>query len=132
MWHNVFESCSAASLFPPDQILDLLLDCMPTDRRYAVVLDGLEDCPDDEVEDTLRIIDRLMQNQTVLLCYSARSESRFQHLAQQKFSGGHTLDPNDSAHNEEIKDFILSEISRRNISRHLDSELEAFLSQSTN
>ncbi|KAF7554599.1 hypothetical protein G7Z17_g2803 [Cylindrodendrum hubeiense] len=108
-------------------IIDTLLSLIPKDRRYHLVLDGLEDVEDEEVKDILISLERMMQSRIVLLCCSCRTGARFQRIALTHLRSDHLIPLNDQSHNDEIKEFINKEVERRNSSRHLKPELEALV-----
>lgn len=110
--------------FGPEGIIDLLLSLLPDDRRYIVITDGLEDCSDDDINDVLFGLRRLMQNRNVLFCYSSRSDSRFQQIADQHLAPEFSVSHNDMKHDTELEAYIVKEIQRRNATRHLNPELE--------
>lgn len=70
-----------SGVLSPDGIVDVILELAPQNRRYAIVIDGLEDCLDDEISDVTLGLNRLLENRVILLCYSARSESQFERRA---------------------------------------------------
>lgn len=126
MWDSIVGKYGAGfpTVSSPDQILDFMLKFLPRGREYVIVLDGLEECTEEDIEDVLSGLRRLMKDRIVLLCYSARSESRFQGAARRKLNTGFSVSLNESEHDEEISAFIMDEIHRRNVSQHLSSELE--------
>lgn len=125
LWDSVMETYGGKlpQFSSQEQIIDQILQFMPENQRYVVILDGLEDCSDENIEEVLLGLRRLMQERIILLCYSARSESRFQRLACEKLGTAFSLSLDERGHEEEIQRFIKDEISRRNTSRQLPQEL---------
>ncbi|KAF3759978.1 hypothetical protein M406DRAFT_353953 [Cryphonectria parasitica EP155] len=124
-WDKVFDEKGVPlpRLSSPDAIVDILLDLLPKKPKYSVVLDGVDDCPDDEIYDIFKALHRLMQNRVVLVCYSARTDSRFRHIAGRELGSSFSATLDDEAHDEEMRAFIDQEILRRNKSQDLDADL---------
>ncbi|PSR84440.1 hypothetical protein BD289DRAFT_261386 [Coniella lustricola] len=111
------------SLLSPDDVIDFLLQLMPQDKQYNIVIDGLESCPKDESSDVFRCLERLMHERTVFLCYSARTKSRFQELQTRLPPQVLSISLDEAAHHEEIEAFIRQEITRRNSNGDLNPEI---------
>lgn len=94
-------------------IVRLLTDLLPENTKYVVVLDGLEDCPNDEITEVVYGLRRLMAHRKVLLCYSARSGSTFQRLTAQILPANYSFSLAEKMHDEEIKAYITEEVARR-------------------
>lgn len=94
-------------------IIDLLTEILPEKARYVLVLDGLEDCLDDEFTDVMHGLRRLMERRVVLLCYSSRSGSIFQQIAVQCLTAKFSLSLDDERHHDEIKAYITEQVARR-------------------
>lgn len=110
--------------FDSETIIDLLLSLLPEDGRYIIVADGLESCPDADLNDVLLGFRRLMQNRHVLVCYSSRSASQFQHVAEHHLTPEFSISHDDPHHDAELEAYIMHEVSRRNATRHLNPDLE--------
>lgn len=110
--------------FDPETIIDLLLSLLPEERRYIVIADGLEDCSDADINDVLLGLRRLMQNRLVLVCYSSRSDSRFQRVAKQHLAPDFSVSHEENNHDAEIESYIMKEVTIRNATRHLSPDLE--------
>ncbi|KAK7697028.1 hypothetical protein SLS64_013984 [Diaporthe eres] len=95
------------------EIINLLTNLLPEHAKYVLVLDGLEDCPNDEITEVIHGIRRLMARRIVLLCYSARSGSMFQRLTVEKLAAKISISLDEEMHDEEIKAYITEEIARR-------------------
>lgn len=113
-----------SGVLSPDGILNIILELAPRNRKYAIVIDGLEDCPDEEINDVLLCLSRLVEDRAILLCYSTRSESRFERLARTNLPAEFHISLDESKHDEEIQAYIMKEVRRRNASGYLSSELE--------
>lgn len=127
-WKKV-EQKDRTNTFNPDSIIDTLLDLLPEDRPYIIIVDGLEDSSDADSIDVILGLRRLMQHRFVLLCYSSRSDSRFQHIAEQHLAPEFSISHDESKHDEELESYIMEEVARRNATRHLSPDLEALVKQ---
>lgn len=123
-WREAEQYSVLISTFDSESVLDLVLDLLPEDRTYVVIADGLEDCPDADIADVISGLCRLIQERTVLLCYSSRSDSRFHHVAKQRLAPDYKISLDDFNHDAEIEAYIVQEVTRRNSKRHLSSDLE--------
>lgn len=126
IWSTIAEKYGTClpDVSSPHIILDLILPFLPRNQKYIVILDGLEDLSDEEAKDTFESLQRLMQERTMLLCHSARSESRYQRVAHEKLGTGSSINLDTEEHDEEMRAFIENEIAKRNESCHLSPELE--------
>lgn len=113
-----------SSISSPHDIVETVLPILPTTKKYVVALDGLEDCSDEDVNDVMLGLTRLMEARIILLSYSARSESRFQQLARHRLGASFTISLDEQQHSEEIEEFIQGELERRNASRQLSPQLQ--------
>lgn len=120
---------SQSKPFEPESIIELLLCLLPQNRKYIIIADGLEDCSNDDIDEVLLGLCRLMQKRVVLLCYSSRSDSRFEQVANQKLTPDFSVSHDDRNHDVELQAYILGEIQRRNESRHLPLDLEDLVKQ---
>ncbi|KAI1207979.1 uncharacterized protein F4807DRAFT_468880 [Annulohypoxylon truncatum] len=108
-----------------DGIIDLLLQGMGPNEKHFIVLDGLEDCSDEEAEDITRSIQSLMESRRIMLCSASRPESNIQQKFASNIQEGNYISVTMSNEQRlgEIKDFINVEVDRRTQSRQLDREL---------
>ncbi|KUI69629.1 Vegetative incompatibility protein HET-E-1 [Cytospora mali] len=113
-----------SGIWCPDDIVDMILRLAPRNRRYAILIDGLEDCLNADIEDVVLSLHRLVENRTILLCYSVRSESRFERRARRSLPADFCVSLDEANHNEEIHAYIKKEVRRLNASGYLSSELE--------
>lgn len=127
-WTKVFEN-DMPKAFDPKAITALLLSLLPQDRTYIIIADGLENCSDADRDDVFFGLQCLRQNRLVLLCYSSRSGSRFQHVAKQDLPPEFTISMGGSNHGSEIEAYIKEEVTRRNATRHLSVDLEELVKQ---
>lgn len=123
-WEDAEQFDAMINVFDPESIVNFLLALLPMNRTYIIIVDGLEDCADADITDVLSGLCRLAQNRVVLLCYSSRSDSRFQHLAKQHFEPEFLVSHDDVNHDAELESYIVKEVARRNATRHLSPELE--------
>ncbi|KAK2598550.1 hypothetical protein N8I77_011954 [Diaporthe amygdali] len=118
---------TASLLFTSIGIINIMTDLLPEDKKYVVVLDGLEDCPNDEMIEVMSGLRRFMAQRSVLLCYAARSGSMFQRLTVQELTTKFFLSLDEQMHHKEIEAYITEEIARRRSKSHpglLSDELE--------
>lgn len=94
-------------------IIRLLTDLLPEPKKYVIVLDGLEDCSNDEITEVVDGLRSLMARRKILLCYSARSGSTFQRLTSQSLAATYSLSLSEKMHDDEIKAYITEEVARR-------------------
>ncbi|KAJ0120131.1 hypothetical protein J7T55_000986 [Diaporthe amygdali] len=127
VWKEVEKSKERINAFDPESIVDFVLDLLPKDRTYVIIADGLEDCSDDDIFDVINGLRRLMQHRLVLLCYSSRSDSRFQDIAKRRLAPRFLVSHDDYKHDEELEAYIVKEIARRNATRQLSPDLEEFV-----
>ncbi|KAG8159843.1 hypothetical protein KVR01_010480 [Diaporthe batatas] len=102
-----------ASLFATSEIIGLLNELLPVDKKLSIVLDGLEDCPDDEIAEIVSGLHRLMSSRNILLCYSARSGSVFRRVTSPKLGVDFSVSLENNLHDEEMKMYITEEVARR-------------------
>lgn len=123
-WEDAEQFDAMINVFDPESIVNFVLALLPMDRTYIIIVDGLEDCADADITDIISGLCRLAQNRVVLLCYSSRSDSRFQHLAKQHFEPEFLVSHDDVNHDAELESYIVKEVARRNSTRHLSPDLE--------
>lgn len=112
------------NVFDSESIVDFILGLLPKGKRYVIITDGLEDVPDAEITDVILGLRRLMQHRIVLLCYSSRSGSTFHRIANDQITPAFSVSHDDFKHDEELEDYIVEELIRRNATRHLSPDLE--------
>lgn len=100
-------------VFTSSEIISVLIDLLPEHKRFVIVIDGLGDCPSDDITEVISGIRRLMVCRKVLFCYTARSGSMFQRLTAQNLAVNFSLSLDEKMHDEEIKAYITEEVSRR-------------------
>lgn len=61
----------------PKGVVDTLAWLAPKDRRYFIILDGLENYDEEELHDVFACLRSLMESHTILVCISCRPESPF-------------------------------------------------------
>lgn len=116
-----------SSLSTSTSIIDAMINLLPEEKKYVVVIDGLEGCPQDEITEVVSGLHRFMARRAVLLCYAARSGSMFERLIAQKLPAQFSLSLDNQMHHEAIKAYIVEEIARRKQEAHpglITDELE--------
>lgn len=124
IWGDAEQFDAMINTFDPESIINSVLGLLPVDGTYIIIVDGLEDCSGADITDVISGLRRLAQKRVVLLCYSSRSDSRFQHVAKQNLKPEFLISHDDSNHDAELESYIVKEVTRRNASRHLSSDLE--------
>ncbi|KAH6951248.1 hypothetical protein BKA56DRAFT_711711 [Ilyonectria sp. MPI-CAGE-AT-0026] len=102
---------------------------MPEHRVHFLVLDGLEECDMEEVDDVLQALQRLQKRHIVHLCFSSRPDSKLQGCVATLLQIDHVVSMGDKARAGEITSFIEKEIGRRAGRRHFPPELEELIKQ---
>ena len=92
-----------------ESILDLLQYALPADFKAYVVLDGIDDCDDDEREQLIQHLQKLQVTFKVLLCISHRVESNslLKHHLEKLTAATTTSIPEN---NPDIEEFIEAEL----------------------
>lgn len=113
-WDTLSREQDARSpLFTSTEIIRVLINLLPEKKKHAIVVDGLEDCPDDEKAEIVSGLRHLMSSRSILLCYSARSGSIFRRLYGRKLGVKFSISLENKMHDEEIKVYITKEVARR-------------------
>lgn len=123
-WKDAEKLDAMINVFDPESIINFALGLLPMEKTYIIIVDGLEDCSDTDINDVISGLHRLTQNRVVLLCYSGRSGSRFHNIVKHYLTPGFLISHDDSNHDAELESYIVKEVTRRNMSRHLPPELE--------
>lgn len=113
--------------FSTQEAIETLLELIPDDRKYLIIIDGLENCLDGDINDVFFGLRRLMESRNILFCYSVRSGSRFQSWSAREFTTELSISLDEQRHDDEIETYIVEEIARRkvrNSSAYLSEELE--------
>lgn len=129
VWGDAEQSDAMINTFDPESIINFVLGLLPLDRTYIIIVDGLEDCSDADITDVMSGLRRLAQSRVVLLCYSSRSDSRFQLVAKQNLTPEFLISHDDSHHDAELESYIVKEVTRRNTTRHLSPDLEGLVTK---
>lgn len=128
-WRDAEQFDAMINIFDPESIVNFVLALLPLERTYIIIVDGLEDCSDADITDVISGLRRLAQNRVVLLCYSSRSDSRFQLVAKQHFEPEFSISHDDMNHDVELESYIVKEVNRRNTTRHLSPDLEELVTK---
>ncbi|KAH7153576.1 hypothetical protein EDB81DRAFT_631269, partial [Dactylonectria macrodidyma] len=110
-----------------ERMVDMILQVMPKNRVHFLVLDGLEECDMEEVDDVLRALRRLQKQHIVNLCFSSRPDSKLQGRVASYLHIDHVVSMSGKAREGEITSFIEKEIGRRAGRRHFPPELEELI-----
>lgn len=97
-----------------EHLAQLLVTLLPKDTEYQLVVDGLEECGTDDLEDVLQHINKLRSVLTLSLCYSTRANSTGAQIIERRLTAKHKLSMNDPARDTEIHAYIQAEVQRRN------------------
>lgn len=129
-WNDISAGAMGGDRFTAEEAIMTLLKLVPDDKTYVIIIDGLEDCPDEDINDVLHGIRRLMDSRKILFCYSARSGSRFRRWGSREFATTDqefTISLDEQRHDDEIEAYIIEEMARRkesSSSAYLSDELE--------
>ncbi|KAH8886888.1 hypothetical protein GQ53DRAFT_874485 [Thozetella sp. PMI_491] len=104
--------------------LALLTKWLPQNQRYFVVLDGLEECVEAEMRETLAFLRQLMACRTVMVCLSSRSQSPVENMLATEIDISHRISLSDAKRDAEIEDYVTNELKRRQSARPLSPTLE--------
>jgi len=99
------------------QLLPLLLPS--ANHNYWVVVDGLDECPTEELDDVLGALQTLREvtGLNLSVCFSARTDSHASSAGERFFKIDHRLSMTDSDRDVEMYNYINTEVKRLNISR---------------
>ncbi|KAK3693436.1 hypothetical protein B0T22DRAFT_487138 [Podospora appendiculata] len=116
-----------AMLMDVESITEFLPGFLPKHKQYFVVVDGLEDCPTQELEEIMETLQSLWSRMKLSLCFSCRPDSKTEQATERIFKVHHRLFINDAGRDIEIHNFIKAEVARRNSSRKepLGGDLES-------
>ncbi|KAK0646727.1 hypothetical protein B0T16DRAFT_458614 [Cercophora newfieldiana] len=116
-----------------ESILQLLPSLLPSTRNvaYRIVLDGLDECSTEEVDDILSALRALCQSLEglVSVCFSARTNSHAAITSRSIFEGLQQVSVGNAERDDEIKSYIKAEVTRRNKLREtpLSAEIETLV-----
>jgi len=111
----------------PQSITDIVLSGIARDRKYYVVVDGLDECEREDTEEILEFLQRLSKSIPMSLCLSSRPASSLQKFASNLFKLEHVINLGDHSREDEIVSFIDAEIHRRKGSRNIPPDLEELI-----
>jgi hypothetical protein len=90
-----------------DSISRLLPRLLPSAfDRFWIVVDGLDECPDEELDDLLRSLKELQGGLRTSLCFSARTDSHASKAIDLFFASSTTLRVADADRDVEIHNYI--------------------------
>ncbi|KAK8017840.1 hypothetical protein PG993_014166 [Apiospora rasikravindrae] len=128
LWDQVV-SKEDAGLMSVSEIRDLIFTASPVQDKIVIVIDTLEECEQDEIDDVSHFLASLMEQRTVLVCCSCRLESDCQKRVLRvtpSVQQLHILLNNDLRAGE-IEHFIDAEIERKTAGKDLDQDLKGFI-----
>ena len=96
-----------------NELVDFVAKLLPQDRSYYVVLDALDECAEQEVEEVATAISKLLMSHKLRVCFSTRTESRTTGIVTGHLSVQHKISMATTDRHEELKAFIAEEIERR-------------------
>ncbi|KAM7224587.1 hypothetical protein V8F06_000368 [Rhypophila decipiens] len=96
-----------------DSVLRMLPSLLPKDREYVLLIDGLEECPEIELDDTIQTLLDLGSTFKISLCLSKRSWSHTLPLGS-SFTSVYSVSLNSLSKESELHQYIWSEVRVRN------------------
>lgn len=112
-----------------DELVDFVVSILPRDRSYCVVLDALDECSAQNVEEVVVAISKLLRSCRLHLCFSTRTESRTSGIVSAHFEVQHKISMNSAGRYEELETYIDHEIDRRQALRPLNPVLSKAIKQ---
>ncbi|EAA36343.2 hypothetical protein GE21DRAFT_2401 [Neurospora crassa] len=100
-------------------IVQLLQSLLPRDETFYVILDGLDECSEEDVEIVLQALQDLRQQHQISVCFSTRLDASGlpTKLTQEYLGTAADLSLNNVLRDTEIEEYIRSEVQRRNARR---------------
>lgn len=112
-----------------ESIVGFLQNLLPLSSAHWIVLDGLEHCPPQELQEIMDALAKLraVSGLKFSVCFSTKPGSETVVAAASKLGTGGNIHLNNSERDDEIHDFIRMEVKRRNALRFqpLNSEVES-------
>lgn len=113
----------------PEEYVDILLKATPPNWRGVFVLDGLDEMPEEEVNDIFDQFQHLRKHRWVSVLCSSRPTSACYSIASSKADEIRTLSMEAADRSEEIRTYLEAEISRWNTIRPLSTELQRLVEE---
>ncbi|RSL79563.1 hypothetical protein CEP51_007263 [Fusarium floridanum] len=112
-----------------EEYVEILVSATPSNWRGIFVLDGLDEMPTDEVDDVFRQLRRLGDHRRVHLLCSSRPTSQCYSIANSYMDVKWTLSMETADRSDEIRAYIMAEISKWNRIRTLPTSLEKLVEE---
>jgi len=110
-------------------VVEILQTLLPLNSAHWIVLDGLEHCPVEELQEIMDALANLgaVSGLEFSVCYSTKPDSETVATAASKLGTGNSIHLNNPERDGEIHDFIRMEVNRRNALRFqpLNPEVES-------
>lgn len=119
-------------LFPhatPKECIDILIKATPSNWRGIFVLDGLDEMPEEAVDDIFGQLHRLGEHRRVNILCSSRPTSACYSTVKSSIDEVWTLSMETADRSKEIRAYLAAEISRWNAIRPLPTELERLMEE---
>lgn len=113
----------------PEEYINILLKVTPPHWRGIFVIDGLDEMPQEEVDDIFGQLHRLGEDRWVSILCSSRPTSACYTIARSKLDEMWTLSMETADRSEEIRAYLAAEISRWNAIRPLTTELNRLVEE---
>ncbi|KAK4215244.1 vegetative incompatibility protein HET-E-1 [Rhypophila decipiens] len=119
-WDSLDDGCLLpVGTVTVDSVLQMLPSLLPKEQEYVLLIDGLEECPDIEVDDTIQTLLGLQSTFRLSLCLSERSLSHTLPLIGSSFTSVYLVSLNSLSKESELHQYIWSEVQVRNSLRQL-------------
>ncbi|KAH8883052.1 hypothetical protein GQ53DRAFT_883522, partial [Thozetella sp. PMI_491] len=108
-------------------VTTFLADVLPKTRHYFVVVDALDECGAEEIEEVAIALSQLAESIVVRICFSSRRDSTATNIASQHLAIEHRITMANEDRMKEMAEYIDAEIARRNISNIIDPDLQGLV-----
>jgi ankyrin repeat protein len=112
-----------------EDYVGILLSATPSNWRGIFVLDGLDEMPEEEIDDIFSELKRLREHRRVHLLCSSRPTSACYSIAKSHIDVEWTLSMETADRSDDIRNYITAEISRWNSIRPLPARLERLVEE---
>ncbi|KAM7190456.1 hypothetical protein V8F33_009439 [Rhypophila sp. PSN 637] len=114
-WNSLEDGCLLpVGTVTVDSVLRMLPSLLPVDQEYFLLIDGLEECPEAELDDTIQTLLELQLTFQISLCLSKRSFSHTLPLIGSSFTAVYSVSLNSLSKESELHQYIWSEVRVRN------------------
>jgi ankyrin repeat protein len=111
----------------PNKMASLAVKLLPRERKYFVILDGLDDCAQRDLEDIFSSLKLLFDSLVLCICCSGHTDSLVKQLSAVHVPIAYHISMSNPKRQEEIRGFIDGEMERRHGIRSLSAELQEFV-----